>query len=62
MKVKADSVGDTEYLTAGKEYEVIGESYGGSLCVIMCDEGDRLDIDLDCCAHIDGGCWTVVKD
>ncbi len=62
MKVIAESVGeDTSYLTAGKEYEVVGD-IDEDLCSIIDDEGDRIGIAFHQCAHISMLKWTKVED
>ena len=60
MKVKAENVGDTEYLTAGKEYEVVG-SHSHMVKKIVDDEGTIIYIRLNGCAFIDDGKWTVIE-
>lgn len=58
MKVFAENVGFSSYLTAGKVYDC--HHLRGDLYRIVCDDGDQTDILLSGCAHLSGGCWIVV--
>ena len=66
MKVKADNIGRSEYLTAGKEYEVICEK-SAFIKMIKDDEGEYLYLRIGDpsgtgCAYIDGNEWTIIED
>lgn len=61
MKVKADNVeGSEDFLTAGKEYEVLN-SYGVGF-VIIDDDGDKLVCLFEDCGHLGGRDWTVIEE
>jgi NAD(P)H-flavin reductase len=61
MKVKAEDVGSAPYLTAGKEYVVVGGPCGNAV-PIKDDDGDLIYITIEGCAHIDHNKWTVTED
>ncbi len=61
MKVKTD-FGGLEYITAGKEYRIVGKlndtKTGG---VIIDDDGDKIDILFDRCKQIEDHSWEVIE-
>ncbi len=66
MKVKTDYTG-CEYVTAGKEYEVVDVNVcgGRNLVYISADNGSMIIVYIgdDTCPHLDNkGFWQVVKD
>ena len=62
MKVKIKSFNGSlpEYLTEGKEYDVI--KCGTYWCDIVDDDGDDVFILLDGCEFLNGGSWEVVSE
>lgn len=57
MKVKTDFA-PWDYITAGKEYEA--REIEEDSFVIDTDEGEAILCRFAGCAHLNGGCWTVV--
>jgi hypothetical protein len=60
--VKTDYVPEMSsgFITAGKEYEMIGFTSSGCY-IIQDDEGDKIPVRDDDCAYIDGRPWTVIN-
>lgn len=63
--MKAIPTGDNipAYLTAGKEYEVLSQVYGSSLCFnIVDDSGATIYCRKDSCAHLKGSGWVILGE
>lgn len=61
MKVRIKSFNGElpSYLTVGKEYQLdtVDSYFGG---YIICDEGEKIFIQIDDCEFLNGGSWEVV--
>ena len=64
MKITTQHVpDDCDYLTPGKEYEVILESYRlNKHFKIIDDDGDEIFIIIGKSDRLDGKSWEVIKD
>lgn len=62
MKVKIKSFNGVlpEYLTVGKEYEVVDGKYPYFDIIDDCNE--NVYIDVNDCDHLNGGSWEVVEE
>lgn len=61
MKIKTNNVpADCDYLTNGKEYEVI--DHNKFRVAIKCDDGDIIDLLLEKCRHLNGESWEIVSE
>jgi len=60
MKVYADCE-TAEYLTKGKEYEIINCRGFGNWFDIVNDKGVIINCNFDECPHLNGGNWQIVK-
>ena len=60
MKVKIEKFNGElpSYLTAGKVYRINDIN---ALRIIYDDNNSRTFISLDCCRHLNGGSWEIVK-
>lgn len=62
MKIRIKNGSPPSYLTAGKAYEVDPSAGFDGLYDLVDDTGDTLNIDIEDCAHLNGGSWEVVRD
>ena len=65
MKVKIKSFNGElpDYLTLGKEYEVVSFLLDGGNCPrIVNDDGFKLILCLYSCDYLNGGSWEVVNE
>lgn len=60
VKIKSFNGDLPDYLTLGKVYplDTTNDLYGGD---IYCDDGERIFIQIDECAFLNGGSWEVVE-
>ena len=63
MKIKTQHVPpECDYLTNGKEYEVIEHLPGGPFKTIKDDNGAVIHIYLECSSHLNNKPWEVIDD